>query len=99
MTRIDTPQAMAQPFFTLVFEGQIQRFEGNPLATETPFGTPYAIGYGDAFERERALETTTDALAAALTGMMRVFPPSGRTREQMDAFVEAGKALAVWRDL
>ncbi|WP_024354176.1 hypothetical protein [Brevundimonas naejangsanensis] len=99
MTRIDTPQAMAQPFFTIVFEGQLQRFKGNPFATETPFGTPFAIGYGDAFERERTLEEAADALAVALTDMMRVFPPSGRTREQKDAFVEAGKALAVWRDL
>jgi len=41
----------------------------------------------------------TDALAFALLDMIRVMPPNGRTREQMDAMVSAGKAISVWRDL
>ena len=41
--------------FTLVFEGNIRRFEKNPLRVETEFGTPYAVGVGDAFAKEDAL--------------------------------------------
>ena len=44
--------------FTLVFEGDIRRFKMNPLATETPWGIPYAAGMGDAFEQIDQLEAT-----------------------------------------
>lgn len=36
--------------FTLVFEGDIRKFKMNPLTTETPWGTPYAVSLGDALE-------------------------------------------------
>jgi hypothetical protein len=36
--------------FTLVFEGDIRKFKGNPLTTETPWGIPYAVAMGDALE-------------------------------------------------
>lgn len=35
--------------FTMVFEGDIGKFEKNPLLTDTPFGRPVTIGRGDAF--------------------------------------------------
>ena len=43
--------------FTLVFEGDLSSFEKNPLKTETPFGTPIAVGYGDAFAEIDHLES------------------------------------------
>ena len=81
--------------FTLVFEGDLSAFKGNPFHVETPFGKPFAYGLGNAFDRE---DEAVDALFDALTGLMAVFPPSGRTREQMDAFAAAGKAIAAARD-
>jgi hypothetical protein len=46
--------------FTLVFEGDIRNFNGNPFKTETPFGIPLAAGHGDALAKiddlERRLE-------------------------------------------
>jgi hypothetical protein len=84
--------------FTLVFEGDLSAFKGNPFHVETPFGKPHACGLGNAFEREDEAVAAVDALFEALTGLMAVFPPSGRTREQMDAFAAAGKAIAAARD-
>lgn len=37
--------------FTLVFEGDIRKFNMNPLTTETPWGIPYAVSMGDALEQ------------------------------------------------
>ncbi len=42
----DTPELTKA--FTLVFDGDIRKFKGNPLTTETPFGIPYAVAMGDA---------------------------------------------------
>lgn len=42
--------------FTLVFEGNIRKFDKNPLMLETEFGTAYAAGVGDAFAKIDALE-------------------------------------------
>jgi hypothetical protein len=36
--------------FTLVFAGDIRKFKMNPLATDTPWGVPYAVSMGDALE-------------------------------------------------
>lgn len=33
-------------YFALVFEGDLRKFEGNPLKTVTPFGVPIACGLG-----------------------------------------------------
>ena len=49
--------------FTLVFVGNLRKFQGNPLRTETPFGIPIVCGIGDAFEEAdglRALRLTRD---------------------------------------
>jgi hypothetical protein len=37
-------------YFTLVFEGDIRRFDMNPLATETPWGVPCSVSVGDAID-------------------------------------------------
>ncbi len=42
--------------FTLVFDGDLKNFEGNPFQTDTPFGRPYAIAIGDALEEKDKLE-------------------------------------------
>jgi hypothetical protein len=66
----DTPSPDLAPGgdakFTVVFEGSLAAFNGNPFKTDTPFGRPYAVGYGDAFERldkllASAAETAPDA--------------------------------------
>ena len=85
--------------FTLVFEGDLSAFNGNPFHVETPFGKPYACGLGNAFDREDEAVAVVDALFDAVTDLMRVFPMAGRTREQVAAFVNAGKAVARARDL
>ena len=85
--------------FTLVFDGDLRAFKGNPLHVETPFGEPRAACLGDAFAEQMKTEDVAEALALAVLDMMRVMPPSGRTVEQMNAMVRAGKAIALWRDL
>lgn len=42
--------------FTLIFEGDIRKFAKNPLMLETEYGTPYAVGIGDAFAKIDQLE-------------------------------------------
>lgn len=37
-------------YFTVVFEGDIAKFPGNPLHAETPFGKPLAVGRDNAFD-------------------------------------------------
>lgn len=39
---------MEREYFTLVFRGDLRKFKGNPLKTETPFGVPIAASLGDA---------------------------------------------------
>jgi hypothetical protein len=56
-------------YFTLVFEGDISKFKGNPLKTETPFGVPFAAGMGNAFddlENIREIEDAAQRLIAAI---------------------------------
>ena len=48
-------------FFTLVFEGDISKFEGNPLRTPTPFGVPFAAGVGNAFDVIENIEELKEA--------------------------------------
>ncbi len=85
--------------FTLVFDGNLRAFKVNPFHIDTPFGRPRASGLGDAFAQQHAAIDAADALAGALLDMMKIMPPNGRTREQIDAMVAAGKAVALWRDL
>lgn len=85
--------------FTLVFEGDLRAIKGNPLCVETPFGEAIAACCGDAFAKQIETEDVAEALALALLDMMKAMPPSGRTTEQMNAMVAAGKAVALWRDL
>lgn len=49
--------------FTLVFEGDIGKFEQNPMLTDTPFGRPIAAGRGDAFEEADDLREQVSALS------------------------------------
>lgn len=43
-----------EEYFTLVFKGNLRKFAGNPLKTDTPFGVPsvthHAIHYGTFLE-------------------------------------------------
>jgi hypothetical protein len=48
--------------FTLVFKGKISSFNKNPFLTETPFGTPYAAGIGNAFEEADKLREKLERL-------------------------------------
>lgn len=56
--------------FTVVFEGNVRRFDGNPFHADTPFGRPRVIDADDVCaERDRltlALERLHDAADAAL---------------------------------
>jgi hypothetical protein len=59
LTRVDSPNVHDRKFFTLVFEGNLAAFDGNPFRTETPFGVPFAAGYGNALEQVDQLEGHT----------------------------------------
>jgi hypothetical protein len=52
-------------YFTLVFEGDISKFKGNPLKTETPFGVPFAAGMGNAFDKIENIEEIAELSAGA----------------------------------
>jgi len=45
--------------FTIVFEGDIRKFVGNPLKTETPFGIPYTVAVGDIIEQLNELQDSS----------------------------------------
>ena len=61
-------------YFTLVFEGDLRKFTGNPHLTDTPFGRPVASGLGCAFdeidELHSALEER-DGASSRHTGQLR----------------------------
>jgi hypothetical protein len=52
--------------FTLVFEGDIRKFDGNPLRTPTPFGTALAVSMGDALQQAERGHEALSALDAIL---------------------------------
>jgi hypothetical protein len=85
--------------FTLVFDGDLSSFVGNPFNVQTPFGKARACGLGDAFAKEQDAVDVADALAEALLKMMSAMPPNGRTCEQIAAMVASGRAISRWRDL
>lgn len=84
--------------FTLVFEGDIRAVKGPIFRTVESFGKVVGAQSSDAFEHATELEETRDTLADALRGLLSCFPAAGRTREQMDAFMQAQKALALTYD-
>lgn len=49
--------------FTLVFEGNIKKVKGNPMATETVYGIPFAVGIGNAFEEADQLREVLRQIA------------------------------------
>lgn len=42
--------------FTIVFDGNLKDYNGNPFHTETPFGKPQVVSDGDATDRADDLE-------------------------------------------
>ena len=85
--------------FTLVFDGDLRAFKGPIFQTDTPFGRARGASTGDSFAQHDEAVEVANTLFDALATLMAVMPPNGRTREQMDAMVKAGKALARGRDL
>lgn len=56
-------------YFTLVFEGDITKIEGNPMKIETIYGVPIASGMGNAFdvlENLHEIEAAAQKLIAAI---------------------------------
>lgn len=51
--------------FTLVFKGDITKFKGNPLRTETPFGVPYSAAIGDVIDAHDKLQEAVENLHSA----------------------------------
>ena len=84
--------------FTLVFEGDINAVNGPIFCTVEPFGKVVGAQSSDAFDQCCELEETRDTLADALRDLLACIPSSGRTREQMDAFTQGKKALALIYD-
>jgi hypothetical protein len=61
-------------FFTLVFEGDITKFEGNPMRTPTPFGVPVASGIGNAFDVIENIHEIEDAANNLLNVILKNSP-------------------------
>lgn len=58
-------------YFTLVFQGDITKFNGNPLKTETPFGVPFAAGMGNAFDALENIHEIEDAAQKLIAAIAR----------------------------
>lgn len=76
--------------FTIVFEGDLRKFEGNPLKTETPFGVPMTVAVGDVFEERDALETERDELKHDIERHLQII---SETLAERDGLVKALDAL------
>lgn len=50
--------------FTMVFEGDLREFKGNPLYAVTDWGVPASVGVGDAFARLDAYEAALREIVA-----------------------------------
>jgi hypothetical protein len=59
-------------YFTLVFKGDITKFKGSPLKTETPFGVPVAAGLGDAFQKLENIFEIEDAAQKLIAAIARI---------------------------
>jgi hypothetical protein len=76
--------------FTIVFEGDIRKFAGNPLKTETPFGIPYTVAVGDIIEQFNELQESSDpAPEAGAPGAMDYERKLFKLAE--DAYFKAGR--------
>lgn len=54
------------PYFTMVFQGDIATFKGNPFKIETPYGVPVAVSIGDVLTaHDELIERVDDLLVAA----------------------------------
>ncbi len=53
--------------FTLIFEGDIADFEGNPFHTDTPFGKPCGASMGDLMEESGRYWEALNNIAAIPT--------------------------------
>jgi hypothetical protein len=49
-------------YFTLVFKGNLRKFNGNPLRTETPFGIPFICAIGDVCQEADDLRERLEGL-------------------------------------
>lgn len=79
--------------FTLVFEGDLKDFKGNPFQTETPFGRPCACGHGNMFEREDEAAETITVMEQALRAVRSAWPTGQNRFDQMDALVLVNRAI------
>ena len=82
--------------FTLIFDGDIIDFEGNPFHVDTPFGRPQVVSVGDlAHERDRiedalhAQKALYAELLSAVADLLRTDGKEGSdyydARESIDA--------------
>jgi hypothetical protein len=58
-------------YFTLVFEGDITKIQGNPMKIETPYGLPVASGMGNAFDALENLHEIEDAATKLIAAIAR----------------------------
>ena len=73
-------------YFTLVFEGNLREFKGNPFRTETPFGIPRAGSLGDANEK-------VDKLRAVIEECARIAETRDPTTDLGDHIARAIRSL------
>jgi hypothetical protein len=58
-------------YFTLAFEGDITKIEGNPMKIETIYGVPVASGMGNAFDVLENLHEIEDAAQKLIAAIAR----------------------------
>ncbi len=61
---------MSEARFTVVFEGDIRKFDGNPFHADTPFGRPRVIDADDVIAERDALAEALEAIVALDDGDM-----------------------------
>ena len=62
--------------FTVVFEGQISKLDGNPLKYETAFGKVIACGIGNAFDELEQMHSSAERLEESLDIVRAIFDTS-----------------------
>jgi hypothetical protein len=68
--------------FTIVFEGRIGDFKGNPFKTETPFGMPFVVSDGDLAAQVDLLE---ERIRLATDLLKSVFDPTASDTSLFEA--------------